>query len=508
MASLAELVAATTADTSFGVPLLGSSIYRWAVLRAAAEDGVRYDGTIVYDGGTDYNDGFEWEDLTSEVRGFACDRGAQQLNDRIRNGTGDLRLTNPDLERSSWYGPDGIQIEDLIRVCHIRTTGGFVGGYMTGRVIAANDVTVGPDADQYLDVTIADLPSWLAKIDDKALAAPTGLGHSLTSRVEDILDRSDWPFGGLLNDLTLHQRWFTNNEYASSLSGVGEYPLPTLQATDYAANRLTELYRAADSCGAEVHSTSLGRLVTPSWRNGTYAPAEGGYSWQMFVVDDIDDGDYVRTVVDPSGDLAELRLDDTDNLSIWQVEAGSFRIVGDQESIENHVTMARAGGSQIAPTSDLPSIARYGVRTGSGTRTDMLTRANPWATTGEGDSYTDDEQLAFVQHDYATNFVTTEPYLIEFSVAHYVGVNAEGNDEATWVATLVNAFETFSGRVLVLRDFPNGNATPVLFSCRVIGCRWSVANASAGPFPRLTLRLRPFAADLFDDFIGDYTAAT
>lgn len=293
-----------------------------------------------------------WESLVEFVRGMEWTRGAQAPGGRPDIGEIGLTLGahRQDEDRFAakcdpWvnYGncrPGIVLRAALTSELDVRADGwiplwaGVVESW-TPRYSGARGDT-GYRADLEVDVAVLETLSWLTLIDDNAIAS-TGSGDTILDRVDRLLTNAEWPFG------------------RTSLFGPAGEPTIALQATDMAANRVTEVYLSADSTTSVVMSDVTGQCMVTD-RSGLKASRLA-----EFTVADFGFGDQPMFVLD-DGDTAS---------ATWHLDydADSLVVVNDPEPIINDHRYTRAGGTQQT-FEHAPSIGQFGRRTRS--RNDLI----------------------------------------------------------------------------------------------------------------------------------------
>jgi len=356
---------------SHGVPT-GIGDWKLSVELLLPADGLSMWGFGVW-GVSEWNS-LAWRDVTPWVRGLEWNRGQDQPYGRPRVGSLSVTLDSSEDQFDPWnpspaatvdsmvlplLDDDGDPLTDddgdpltmvgsgsvtfpvsyfspgsIIRVGVRSATDGRVGGWLP-QITAIVDTWgvryVGPNrADRFVDITAFETVRDLAQIDDNALPGVVGGGETGLERFERLIAASGWKYGLIVEAQNIL---------------AGSY---TLQSTDMANNRLTELYLTADSCDVHFRSDRTGAaLVT----NVEYASAPSTLPLWVFsrsgnfpAVSFMTTADYSAT---PYATIP-YRAD--------TVETGN-----NDDSIVNDARFARAGGLQQAYEQPA-SIARHGRR--------------------------------------------------------------------------------------------------------------------------------------------------
>jgi len=267
-------------------------------------------GTFILGGGK--LGGPRWVDVTSDCQGLHWNRGGEPAQRPIA-GALSLRLINIGDKWSPWqspfFGPG-----TMMRVA--------VGDPTTlipqfcGTTVSWNESSEGVGAYDWVDITVWENMFLLSEVNDHALAGVVGGGDTLTQRVDRLLTQAAWQF---------------DREIMSMSSA-------TFQATDFAQDVASELYRTVDSVDAVVYPAKDGMLVIRDRATGS------GARWT-----------YARPDQDPD----------------------SVVTANDDDRILASIDLARVGGSAVTYTN--PGLAgRYQRR--STQRTDMITVAEPGDT--------------------------------------------------------------------------------------------------------------------------------
>jgi len=222
-------------DMSHGVPM-GMPGYpapwRFAVEAAIVTIGNLL-GTFVL--GNGILGGPRWVDATHDCEGVHWNRGGEPAGRPIA-GEANIRLNNDSGAWSPWESPffaPGTMVRMVIGDGTTTLT------QFTGTTVVWNEASAGLEAYQWVDITAWETMSLLSEVDDHALAGVVGGGDTLTQRVERLLDQADWQF---------------DFEVETAVAA-------TFQATDFAQDVLTELYRTVDSVDCVVYPSKHGELV-------------------------------------------------------------------------------------------------------------------------------------------------------------------------------------------------------------------------------------------------------
>jgi hypothetical protein len=294
-------------DMSHGVPM-GIPGYP-APYRFAVEVGIVTIGGLLgtFVLGTGVLGGPRWHDVTQDCEGLHWTRGGEPASRPIA-GELNIRLNNNRAEWSPWqspfFGPG-----TMVRV--VCGDGTSTITQITGTTVSWNESCVGLNAYEWVDITAWENISLLSAVDDHALDGVVGGGDTLTQRVDRLMDQADWVFGA---------------EIETAVAA-------TYQATDFAQDVLTELYRTVDSVDCVVYSSKHGEIVIRDRATGR------GLQWT-----------YQRPDQDPD----------------------SVVTANDDDRILSSVDLARVGGT-VVTYSNVGMAERYQRR--STQRTDLITVA-------------------------------------------------------------------------------------------------------------------------------------
>ena len=283
-----------------------ANLWRFAVEIAIVTNGGLL-GTFVL--GTSVLGGPRWNDVTQDCEGLHWNRGGEPT-DRPIAGAASIRLNNDSGYWSPWnspfFGPG-----TMVRI--VVSDGTTLINQLCGQTVVWNEACEGLGAYEWVDITVWENMFLLSSVDDHGLAGVVGGGDTLTQRVDRLMTQADWQFG----------------------IAVFATPPATFQATDFAQDVLTELYRTVDGVDAVVYPAKDGMLIIRDRTTGS------GVSWV-----------YERPDQDPD----------------------SIVTANDDDRILSSVDLARVGGTVVH--FDNAGIAgRYQRR--STQRTDMITVAEP-----------------------------------------------------------------------------------------------------------------------------------
>lgn len=263
MATMADLCN-TRPAVGEGVPT-GRGIWR-LVVQVAAASGAVWGAEYGYVCGspTVWSDGWEWVDITDAVRGFTYQRGMGSVADRPRVGTCAIELDNNAGDWSTWQRLTYpyLDVGSVVRIVVDSQVGDTMDSdwwpRFTGRVEAIDELTTDLDADRRVIITLAETISDLARVDDIAINGSDGTDETaIIQRFARLVDRAGWPFptDGLSADATYI--WDHDTDV---------YQHVLFQPTNYAQNRLTELYLTADSATIHVFTDRNGGLrIASAW---------------------------------------------------------------------------------------------------------------------------------------------------------------------------------------------------------------------------------------------------
>lgn len=306
----------------------------------------------------------QWVDITESVRGMEWTRGSDEVYGRPRVGEITLDLADPDGVLSPWSARTAVPFEpgQIIRASLITETGVTRGGgtvywfpLWTGLIQAWEPLTVGANiGDRFTRVTLAETFRDLAAVD--LPAGPTVPAEPALNRFADtLLPPDQWRYGYVLE---------AQNLQADPLGF-------TIQPTNLAGNRITEMYLTADSCGVEARSLRDGRAgIVRSRSIGEFSEPNyvvwplGWFSWIEQGTPTIDMPEIVLgpSYVDAGGVGGDYRVE-------VPYRPDSFRTLQQDTEIVNVATLGRVGGSPITVT-EIQSVRRYGERTLQ--RTDLI----------------------------------------------------------------------------------------------------------------------------------------
>jgi hypothetical protein len=281
--------------------------------------------------GYDVLSDLEYTDVTGYVHGVEWDRGGSP-GDRPQVGELRFRLNDPAGDfaphQSIYFGPG-----TLVRVgVGLRDNAGRMGLYwpqFTGVVQSWEEGSAGVGAAGWIDVVAHEVMYLLGQVNTNALASPVGNDDDAGLRALRLIEAA-------------HAKFTVETEI--DFGGAGPF---TLQSTDMADNRLTELYLTADSVDALLYSTKGGNLA--------------------LVTRAINHVDDAATLFANRPRLSTLpqTVDDV------PIVADTLTTLNDDELILSEVTLAQVGGTEVTYEND--GIAgRYGFRATG--RSDLLTR--------------------------------------------------------------------------------------------------------------------------------------
>lgn len=310
----------------------------------------------------------DWVDITPWVRGMEWTRGSSEFDGRADVGYATVTLDNTaglfsvadpnssllglvDINDeqeviNNYFGPGTV-----MRIVCISPTrygldwetlehnAGAVTGedawvpMLTGVVESWPETLHHVGRENYVTVTFKETLSRLARVNTNALTSPVGDNDNPIERITRLGDSASWPFGYI-------DAW------------VDTYDNAPLQSTDMALNRLAEMYLTADSVGAVVRSDRSGAiLLTGPITQTIRGPINNG----------------VPTLY-AGRNTPVLTAHDTS-----PIDPEGLTIDNDDAAIINHVSYARAGGTEQT-ASDAMSVGRFGMVTHS--RNDLINKSD------------------------------------------------------------------------------------------------------------------------------------
>lgn len=309
-----------------------------------------------------------WTDLTPRCRGVEWVRGAQEPGGRPGIGSGLITLVNDDGVLAPWmseyHGPG-----TLLRVVAFSPSLGWWVPQIAGVVDRWRQYYAGARrngfGDTYVEVSFSETPGLLVQIDDNALPGVVGSGETSGARGVRLLDAAGWRHGC----------------YDEAAAGF------TLQSTDMAANRWTELLQTADSTDVNfrAHRSGIAMLeqVDPAL-HPSYAPPTaarwgtaiwGTSEWSSPSIDwaTARAGSVFYRRFELRPDRAGEVLPDENGRMICQLVYDPESLTPERhpDIIVNDVRLASIGGTQQA-AADAVSQGRYGKR--SLVRNDLRTQ--------------------------------------------------------------------------------------------------------------------------------------
>lgn len=338
-----------------GVPL-GVGDWRFALQILLPEDAASRWGVARW--GQSIWSGLAWFDITSFLRGASWSRGATSVGSRPEVGTCDLTLENRNLQFSPWNGISSYRNSTVVDTEGVVQPGFFGPGTVlrlvgysptgqvepffdpteldtasddrwvsmfTGIVSSWGDVSVEKGADGFVEVSLNETFSTLARADAPALGSPVGNDDLPGARVDRLLQAAGWSFGPVVDEL----------DYVTGSSA--DY---LLQSTVMAQPRISELYLTADSVGGVLRSDRLGRAVLYNvYPNRLPVGITRGPDRNRIA------------------GIGPLVFEDVDDYFPAYV-ADSVKSANDDEVIVNVVNYARVGGS-VRSARDEQSVSRY-----------------------------------------------------------------------------------------------------------------------------------------------------
>ena len=324
----------------------------------------------------------EWRDLSPFVRGLEWQRGAEEFDGRPRIGVAAITLENLDRQFSPWnaatafagagYLNDALELEytyfgpgTLVRVVahspsgqtHPITAPGTLSPssddswapQFAGEVETWTDATVGIGADAMVEVTVIETLSRLALVDDDARPLE-GNNDLPAERFQRLGDAARWPYGYESDHYTLD---VTDPQY----NDPDHY---RLQSTNMSANRLAELYLAADSTLSVVRSGRDGRMFSYSFGPYGYTASRRGPERDQYWFSSL-------------GHTPEL----ADGQLLVEYVADSVTVANDALEVRNVARVAKVGGS-VVELEDAASRSRRGRRVYE--RSDLICKADEMVT--------------------------------------------------------------------------------------------------------------------------------
>jgi hypothetical protein len=222
----------------------------------------------------------------------------------------------------------------------------------TGTIETISDENAETDAARWVNVTAVETLADLAKVDDPERPV-SGNGEHVGARAKRLADAANWRFY-----YTGIERVTGPSEYADKIS-----PVATMQATNLAQNRLSELYLTSDSTDMDALSGRKGELVlssrglAPTYFND----AEVGWDFTNGLPVALSDGEATT----------EYTQAFTGTFDLTWLPCVNISTARDNEGVLSGVSMARVGGTQY-------SKEMSGSRAGrsSFTRNDLICRSD------------------------------------------------------------------------------------------------------------------------------------